>query len=184
MTIPASEPAEPHWRRLGPDARRSHILSAAVRLFGEQPYDAVQMAAVARAAGVTRGILNHYFGTKWDLYLEVVRTMMIVPEDVPLPRGTLRERVDDQAAQRVLDAVGYIPPGQPGASSDVDHATGLATLRGYGGLVRAAAREWMQRQTLTRDQARPVLINAPLPLVVPLVDEDRETNRGTDGGAG
>ena len=35
---------------------------------------------VARAAGVARGLINHYFGTKKDLYLEVVRVMLTIPE--------------------------------------------------------------------------------------------------------
>ncbi len=87
---------EPRWRRLEPDERRSAILTAAIRVFGEQPYGSVQMAAVAKEAGVARGLLHHYFGTKRDLYLEVVRAMMFVPmlDDVDLPEGgTLRERV-------------------------------------------------------------------------------------------
>ena len=86
---------EPRWRRLGPDARRNEILAVAIRVFGEQPYAAVQMAEIAREAGVARGLLNHYFGTKRDLYVEVVRALMIVPEidRVHLPNGTLRHRV-------------------------------------------------------------------------------------------
>lgn len=87
--------AEPRWRRLEPDERREQILAAAIRAFGEQRYQAVQMAEVARVAGVARGLVHHYFGTKRDLYLEVVRTMMFVPplEDVHLPGGELRDRV-------------------------------------------------------------------------------------------
>jgi AcrR family transcriptional regulator len=67
-------------RRLEPDARRAQILSVAVRLFGERPYPDVSTTDVARAAGVARGLINHYFGTKKDLYLEVVRVMLTVPE--------------------------------------------------------------------------------------------------------
>ena len=44
-------------------------------------------ADVAREAGVTRGLLHHYFGTKRELYLEVVRCMVTPPpallEDMP-----------------------------------------------------------------------------------------------------
>ena len=49
---------------------------------------------VAQEAGVVRGLIHHYFGTRRDLYLEVVRTMMMVPplEEVQLPTGTPRER--------------------------------------------------------------------------------------------
>lgn len=64
-------------------------------VFGEQPYGSVQMAAIAKEAGVAQGLLHHYFGTKRDLYLDVVRAMMFVPvlDEVDLPDGTLRERV-------------------------------------------------------------------------------------------
>lgn len=63
-------------RRLEADARREQILSCAVDLFGERPYDDVSTVDVARAAGVTRGLLHHYFGTKRGLYIEVVRRML------------------------------------------------------------------------------------------------------------
>lgn len=83
-------------RRLGPDARRAQILSVAVRLFGERPYPDVSTTDVARAAGVARGLINHYFGTKKDLYLEVVRVMLTVPSVAlaRLPAAELPVRVD------------------------------------------------------------------------------------------
>jgi AcrR family transcriptional regulator len=83
-------------RRLEPDARRAQILSVAVRLFGERPYPDVSATDVARAAGVARGLINHYFGTKKDLYLEVVRVLLTVPEVAlaRLPATGLPARVD------------------------------------------------------------------------------------------
>jgi AcrR family transcriptional regulator len=83
-------------RRLEPDARRAQILSVAIRLFGAKPYADVSTTDVARDAGVARGLVNHYFGTKKDLYLEVVRVMLTVPEVAleQLPRGDLPERAD------------------------------------------------------------------------------------------
>ena len=67
-------------RRLEPDARRAQILAVAVRLFGERGWADVSTTDVARSAGVARGLVNHYFGTKKELYLEVVRVMLTVPE--------------------------------------------------------------------------------------------------------
>ncbi len=88
--------ASARWRRLDPDERRDEILASAIRLFGERPYSAVSTTELAAAAGVTRGLLHHYFGTKRGLYLEVVRTMLFVPpiDDVDLPTGDLASRVD------------------------------------------------------------------------------------------
>ncbi len=83
-------------RRLEPDARREQILAVAVRLFGERGYADVSTTDVARAAGVARGLVNHYFGTKKDLYLEVIRVMLTVPSSAvaQLPAGDLPTRVD------------------------------------------------------------------------------------------
>lgn len=71
---------EPRWRRLEPDERRAQILACARRLFGERHYDAVSTTELARQSGVARGLINHYFGTKRELYLEVVRELMFIPE--------------------------------------------------------------------------------------------------------
>jgi len=87
--------------RLDPDARRAAILECAGRLFSVQYYGNVSMEAVAQEAGVTRGLLNHYFGTKRELYLAVVREMFrrtAVPEPEYVqgttPEDRLAESVD------------------------------------------------------------------------------------------
>jgi AcrR family transcriptional regulator len=96
----------PRRRRLEPDARRQQILGCAVRLFGEHPFEEVSSGDIAREAGVARGLVNHYFGTKKELYLEVVRVLATIP-DVALtaiPEGDLQTRVD-AAVTWFLDAV-------------------------------------------------------------------------------
>ena len=72
--------------RLDYDDRRAQILVAARRLFVQRPYSEVSMADLAEAAGVARGLLHHYFGSKRDLYLAVVRQLVQVPT-MPLPEG-------------------------------------------------------------------------------------------------
>ena len=69
--------------RLDYDVRRRQILAAARRLFAARDYPSVSTQDIASAAGVTRGLVHHYFRSKRDLYLEVVRDMLQVPE---LPR--------------------------------------------------------------------------------------------------
>ncbi|MFL6145710.1 MAG: TetR/AcrR family transcriptional regulator [Labedaea sp.] len=102
--------AAPRWRRLEPDKRRQQILACAIRMFGERPYAAVSTTELAREAGVARGLINHYFGTKRDLYLEVVRQMVTFPKYAirALPQGTLAERVD-AAVTSFLDMVSMHP---------------------------------------------------------------------------
>ncbi|MEV4124101.1 helix-turn-helix domain-containing protein [Nocardia sp. NPDC049707] len=88
--------AQPRRRRLEPDERRAQILECAIDMFGERPYAAVSTAELAQRAGVARGLINHYFGNKRDLYLVVVRRMVTLPrlDDMVAPTGTDRERVD------------------------------------------------------------------------------------------
>jgi AcrR family transcriptional regulator len=74
MTQPAARRGR--WERLEPDARRAQILLCARRLFAQQRYGAVSMEEIALSAGVRRGLLHHYFGSKRDLYVEVVRDML------------------------------------------------------------------------------------------------------------
>lgn len=89
------EARPPVRRRLDPDQRRSEILAVARRLFGASAYSEVSTSEIARSAGVARGLINHYFGGKRALYLEVLRQMLVVPASVTdgLPRTTAEERI-------------------------------------------------------------------------------------------
>ncbi|RNL82195.1 TetR/AcrR family transcriptional regulator [Halostreptopolyspora alba] len=93
-------------RRLEPDQRRGEILSAARRLFSRASYSMVSTSDIARESGAARGLINHYFGNKRQLYLEVVRQMMVIPESVAenLPRTTVEERLA-LCVDRWLDVV-------------------------------------------------------------------------------
>src|SRR3954468_21189652 len=98
--------AAPRWTRLEHDERREQILAAARRLFSERPPGSVSTTDIAREAGVARGLLNHYFGTKRDLYLEVVRALVTLPEmdDAEAGTGSLRKRVQ-RSVDWFLDTV-------------------------------------------------------------------------------
>src|SRR5689334_2735989 len=60
--------AGPAYTRLAPDDRRRQLLERAVELFGEHGYDELSMAAFARAAGISKPLLYHYFPSKRDLF--------------------------------------------------------------------------------------------------------------------
>ncbi|MFF4882016.1 TetR/AcrR family transcriptional regulator [Streptomyces nigra] len=59
-------------RRLGTEERRAQLLAVGARLFSEHPYDEVWIEQVAEIAGVSRGLLYHYFPTKRDFFAAVV----------------------------------------------------------------------------------------------------------------
>ncbi|MFD8232433.1 TetR/AcrR family transcriptional regulator [Streptomyces sp. NPDC059696] len=59
-------------RRLSTQERREQLLSVGARLFSESPYDDVWIEQVAEIAGVSRGLLYHYFPTKREFFAAVV----------------------------------------------------------------------------------------------------------------
>lgn len=86
--------------RLAADERRGEILAAARRLFSERGFEAVSAAEVAAEAGVARGLINHYFGTKRELYVEVVREMVRVPPP-PVPDYVQGATPEDRLAEAI-----------------------------------------------------------------------------------
>lgn len=86
--------AESTPARMPPGERREQILQSAIRLFEERPHTSVSTAEIAAAAGVARPLIHHYFGTRRDLYIEVLRRLYFIPPIEPqeLPGETLEER--------------------------------------------------------------------------------------------
>ncbi len=72
MKSPA-ESAEPARARLQVDERRAQLLELGLRLFSERAYDEVSIDDIAREAGVSKGLLYHYFGGKRDFYVACVQ---------------------------------------------------------------------------------------------------------------
>jgi AcrR family transcriptional regulator len=77
-------------RRLSPGDRKKEILGAAARAFSEMSYDDVHVDAIARDAGASRALVNHYFRDKRGLFLAVIqqrveRLPRIVRADLDLP---------------------------------------------------------------------------------------------------
>lgn len=77
---------------MDPDERRDQIVRVAARLFGERPYSEVSVSDIAGEAGIARGLLHHYFGSKRELYLEVVRIAARAPlgAEPPEALGTVQ----------------------------------------------------------------------------------------------
>jgi AcrR family transcriptional regulator len=59
--------------RLPAAERRQQLLDVALRVFGEQGFHHSSMNDIADAAGVTKPVLYQHFGSKRELYLEVLR---------------------------------------------------------------------------------------------------------------
>ncbi|MQY06386.1 TetR/AcrR family transcriptional regulator [Actinomadura macrotermitis] len=106
MPDPASAAAPPGRRRLAPDQRRAQILQVARRAFSELPYAEVSTTAIAERAGVRRGLIHYYFGTKRELFLEVVRDLTAaIAVQAPAPDERLPlERTVELCVDLYLDA--------------------------------------------------------------------------------
>ena len=54
------------------DTRRAQLIAQGMAFFGTRPYDAVSIDDIAAAAGISKGLLYHYFPTKRDYYAAVL----------------------------------------------------------------------------------------------------------------
>lgn len=99
-TQPGRDDTMPLRRSEQAEWRRQQILDAALSVFGSKGVDAASMKEVAKAAGVTSGLLYHYFASKEALSLAVT-----------VERGPLTElrellkRAGDRPAAAVLPEV-------------------------------------------------------------------------------
>src|SRR4051812_39176690 len=92
--------------RLPQDERRAQILDAACRVFSASPSETASMEAVAREAGVTPGLVYHYFGGKHELYVAVVREMFRRTPPIPSHvAGATREQRLAVSTDHWLDMV-------------------------------------------------------------------------------
>ena len=89
----------PKFSRLGPAQRRDQILDAAKALFAERAYDEVSIEEIASSAGVTRGLVHHYFGGRKDVYIGLLERLGDQREE------RLRPPVGRSARARVADTV-------------------------------------------------------------------------------
>ena len=87
------------YSRLDPAQRRDQILDTANALFAERAYDEVSVEDIASAAGVTRGLVHHYFGGRKDVYIGLLERIGAQRED------ELRRPVGRSARARVADSV-------------------------------------------------------------------------------
>lgn len=62
--------------RLSREARIQHILEVSQRLFSTHAYDAIAIEDIAVAAGMSKGLLYHYFASKRDLYLATLQHVL------------------------------------------------------------------------------------------------------------
>ncbi len=89
--------------RLGTDERRAQLLGLGLRLFNERAYDAISIDDIAAAAGISKGLLYHYFSSKHVFYVETVK---VAAEELIARTRAPDELPPEQKLTRALD--GYL----------------------------------------------------------------------------
>lgn len=123
--------------RMPVDERRQQLLQLGVELFSRRPYEDISIDEIAEAAGISRGLLYHYFPGKRDFYVEVVRTavdellILIEPDEGAEPDlgqldRSLRAYLHHVARRRQ----GYLAVLQGGISGDPEVQKVIDRLRG------------------------------------------------------
>ena len=91
-------------RELQTEQMRRRILDSALEVFGAEGYDGASMNAICTRAGISKGIIYHYFAGKEDLYLsccrESTQKMADYLREHPVSGGTLRQQVGEFLALR------------------------------------------------------------------------------------
>lgn len=98
-----------------PAARRQHILEQALKIFSVRGYHGTSIRDIARACGISNAALYYHFGSKKDLYFEVLREYIAIVgqklQGADSGEGTCRQRLARVArvyAQIVLESQNVI----------------------------------------------------------------------------
>ena len=84
-----------HRTRLSPAQRREQLLDLGVRLLAARSLDELSIDLLAEEAGISRGLLYHYFGNKVAFHEAVVRHAAddLIAQTAPPPGGEPLERL-------------------------------------------------------------------------------------------
>jgi len=122
--------------RMSPEERRSQLLEIGVGLLATRSLDELSIELLADQAGISRGLLYHYFGNKSDFHVAVVRKAVEDIYAITAPRG-----LGDPVEQLKASLGAY-----------VDYVT--ANHAGYVSLVRAARGGNEQLREIYEDSRR------------------------------
>jgi AcrR family transcriptional regulator len=121
--------------RLTTDARREQLVALGSEMFSERPFDEVSIDDIAAAAGISKGLLYHYFPSKRDFYVAVVRQaadeMQVVTETDPdlEPLERLSAGLDRYLEYVETHARGYATVLRAGIGSDPEVAAIVEEVR-------------------------------------------------------
>jgi AcrR family transcriptional regulator len=112
-TKTAGDDARPPRQRMAPGERRGAILEAALSVFSDLGYTQATLNDVADRLGVTKGCLYHYFESKEQLLLDLIRDRTgaaIIASEALAPAEGSREQVLSTSLERLWKR--FQEPGQ------------------------------------------------------------------------
>ena len=143
VSVSTSKPAP--RSRLSPEERRAQLLDLGVRLLATRSLDELSIDLLAEEAGISRGLLYHYFGNKHAFHEAVVRRAAddLIAQTAP--------PVDGDPIQRLMVSVGayltYVEHNYEGYLSLVKGAfSGNETMRAIYDEARSALTDRIFRE--------------------------------------
>ncbi|WP_370401601.1 TetR/AcrR family transcriptional regulator [Sulfitobacter sp. JB4-11] len=116
-----------------PPTAIERIISAAEVAFAERGFDGAGMKAISRRAEVSQALLHYHFGSKDQLYTEVVKRRSKVINDERIAMLARVDLKDPDALAHILEALFRPPLGPAGGDQ--------AYTRIFGGLIIGQERE-------------------------------------------
>jgi AcrR family transcriptional regulator len=147
--------------RLSPDERRAQLLDLGVRLLATRSLDELSIDLLAEEAGISRGLLYHYFGNKHDFHEAVVQRACddLIAQTAPPSEGEPLERL----LASMTAYVDYVTANYEGYLSLVKGAaSGNDTLR----RIYDDALGVLTDRVFTEDALQELLVDTPLTRLV------------------
>ena len=155
--------AEPAYTRMQVDDRRRQLLERGAELFATHSFAELSMARIAREAGISKGLLYHYFPSKQDFFVatlqqgaqEIAERTQPDPDLPPMEAlagsldaflGWIEE--NELAYRKLMESVGSVPEVQA-LLDQIRNSTSSRILEGLGAgdpappKLRTATRAWL-----------------------------------------
>ena len=173
--------SEPAYTRLAVDERRRRLLEHGADLFARHSYDELSMAGIARAAGVSKALLYHYFPSKQAFFRAVLaegaaELASVVDSEAPPAaqldaflawleqRGGAYAKLVRGAAPEVRDVMETVRSAT--AQRILDGLPGEPTphrrtaVRAWLWFMDGAILDWLEHRDLERAELRDLLLRA------------------------
>ena len=111
-------------QRLDIDERRRQLIALGRHIFNSRPYDEISIDDIAHAAGISKGLIYHYFESKRRFYVETIRAafdelrIMTEPDPSLPPLEQLEKSLDGFLDYIEAEGEGYENLLRSGVGSD------------------------------------------------------------------